>query len=132
MSKSILKLTLLGLFAAAVASAPLPARAQTNAATPPEKKQRTTMPFHGKLKAIDATAKTITIGERTFQVTSDSKIFKNDKPATLADAAVGEEAGGSYKKTEDGKLDVLTVHFGAKAEGSVAAKPKKKKEAAPN
>src|SRR5258706_13969470 len=115
MSKSILKLSLLGLVIAAVVGEPLQVRAQTNAAAP-EKKQRATLPFRGKLKAVDNTAKTISVGERTFRITSDSKIFKGDKPATLADAVVGEDVGGPYKKTEDGKLDVLMVHFGPKSE----------------
>jgi hypothetical protein len=124
MTKSILKLSLLGLLAIAVVGRPVQLHAQTD--TPaPEKKARTVMPFHGKLKAVDSTAKTISIGERTFQITSDTKIFKGEKPATLADAVVGENAGGSYKKTQDGKLDVLMVHFGPKPEGDTAAKPKK-------
>ena len=40
-------------------------------------------PFHGKLAAIDKVGKTITVGKRTFQITSETKIKKAGKPATL-------------------------------------------------
>jgi hypothetical protein len=126
MSKSILKLSLLGLMVAAVMGAPVQVRAQTEPPVAEKKKERTTLPFHGKLKAVDTAAKTIAIGEHTYQITADTKIFKGDKAATLADAVVGENVGGSYKKAEGGKLDVLTVHFGPKPEGVADAKPKKK------
>src|SRR5438128_2202305 len=131
MSKSILKLSLLGLLAAAVMGTPIQIRAQSNAPAAEKKApKRTVLPFTGKLKAVDTTAKTIAIGERTFQITSDSKIFKDGKPATLVDGVVGEDAGGSYKKAEDGKLDIIMVHFGAKPEGKETKKKTKKEEMA--
>ena len=71
-------------------------------------------PFHGKLGAVDKGAKTITVGERTFQITSDSKLSKGGKPATLDDAVVGEEVSGNYQKSDDGKLNARTVRFGPK------------------
>lgn len=73
-------------------------------------------PFHGKLVAVDKTAKTISVGKRTFQITSDSKITKGGKPAQLADGVVGEEVSGYVKPTETGKLVATTVHFGPKME----------------
>ena len=87
------------------------------------------IPFHGKLVAVDKTAKTITVGERTFQITSESKLSKAGKPATLDDAAVGDEVAGNYQKAEDGKLHAKTVRFGAKpeAEPKKPANPKKPK-----
>ncbi len=71
-------------------------------------------PFHGKIKAVDKTAKTITIGETTIQITSETKLNKAGKPATLDDATVGEMVAGAYKKSEDGKLNATTVRIGSK------------------
>ena len=123
MKTTILKITALSLFAAAIVATPTITRAQdaTNAPamsgqeTPVKHKKHDTVPFHGKLSAIDKNAMTLTVGERTFEITSDTKITKDGKPATLADGVVGEMAGGAYKKGADGKLTATTVSFGAKA-----------------
>src|SRR6266446_1727249 len=72
-------------------------------------------PFHGKLAAVDKTAKTITVGKRTFQITSETKMFKAGKPATLDEGIIGEEASGYVKPTEDGKLVATKINFGPKA-----------------
>jgi cytoskeletal protein RodZ len=73
------------------------------------------LPFHGKLKAVDTAAMTISVGTRTFSITSETIIIKDGKPATLADGVVGDETGGAYKKTDDGKLVVTKLRFGAKS-----------------
>jgi hypothetical protein len=72
------------------------------------------LPFHGKLKAVDAAGGTISVGTRTFEINSETIIIKNGKPATLADGVVGDETGGAYKKTADGKLVITKLRFGAK------------------
>jgi hypothetical protein len=72
------------------------------------------LPFQGKIDAIDQQAKTIKIGERTFQVTSETKITKDSNPATLADAKVGDEVGLSYRQTEDKKLNLVSLRIGPK------------------
>jgi len=64
------------------------------------------------LKSVDSTAKTISVGALTVQITSETKIDKAGQPAMLQDGVVGEVVSGAYKKTEDGKLDATTVHFG--------------------
>lgn len=133
MIKSSLKTTLLCFVAVALAIAPASLRAQeTNHTQKLEKKaagegskKAAGMPFHGKLKAIDKTAKTITYGETTLQITSETKIEKNGKPARLEDGVVGEPVAGNYKKADDGKMNALKVRFGAKPEDT--AKPKKEK-----
>jgi hypothetical protein len=125
MKRTILKITALSLFAAAIAAAPAVTRAQdaTNAPAasdqpaPVKHKKHDLVPFHGKLSAIDTNAMTLTVGERTFEVTSDTKITKDGQPAVLADGVVGEMAGGAYKKGADGKLSATSVHFGAKSAG---------------
>jgi hypothetical protein len=63
-------------------------------------------------------AKTITVGKRTFQITSATKLKKGDKPATLDDGIVGEEVGGYYKTGEDGKLNATSIRFGPKPGGA--------------
>ncbi|HLX94925.1 MAG TPA: hypothetical protein VKU37_04200 [Verrucomicrobiae bacterium] len=117
------KFTLLSLLATALMALPMLASAQdANTNTPASSEQSTTtkpqkhgfIPFHGKLNAVDASAKTLTVGNRTFQVTADTKIFSNGEPAALSDGVVGEPVRGAYKKTEAGLLEAVTVHFGAK------------------
>jgi len=71
-------------------------------------------PFHGKLAAVDQTAKSITVGKRTFLITSDTKIKKSGKPATLQDGVVDEEVSGYVKPNDAGKLVATTVNFGPK------------------
>jgi hypothetical protein len=94
--------------------------------SPPKgEKQAGQVPFRGKLVAVDRQAKTIKVGERTFQITSESKLSKAGKPATLDDAVVGDEVGGSYQKNADGTLSAKLVRFGSKAEGETKAKAKK-------
>jgi hypothetical protein len=93
----------------------------------PEAKQPVAGPFHGKLVAIDQVAKTITVGKRTFQITSATKIKRAGQPAVLADGVVGETVSGYVKPTEDGKLFATTLNLGPKA----AAKPETAKPAGP-
>jgi hypothetical protein len=125
MKNHISKIIHLSLFAAALLAMPALVRAQdanTNAApvadqsTTTKPKAPGTIPFHGKLKAVDASAMTLTVGSRTFEVTAGTKIFNNGEPATLSDGKVGEPVRGSYLKTESGKLEAVTVHFGAKTD----------------
>jgi hypothetical protein len=128
MNKSILRLGLLGLLAAGITGTSANLRAQNTNAPAPEKKEHKAkpagiLPFHGNLKAVDATAKTISVGDLVLQITSETKIEKAGKAAALQDGVVGEPVGGSYKKTEDGKLTAVSVHFGPK-EGK--PHPKKK------
>jgi hypothetical protein len=57
---------------------------------------------------------TLTVEKRAFNMTSETIITKDDKPAVLADGVVGEPVRGAYKKNADGKLDAVTVRFGGK------------------
>lgn len=133
MNTTIHKLAAFGLLAAAIAIAPTRAFSEDKNTNKPAadtekstKPKRDTAPFKGKVASVDKAAMTFMVGERTFQVTSETKITKAGKPATLEDAVVGEEVAGRSKKTADGKLVALSIRFGAKAEGE--AKPEKKKE----
>ncbi len=80
-------------------------------------------PFHGKLAALDQAAKTITVGKRTFQITSETRIRKSGKPATLEDAVVGEPVSGYVKPSAGGKLLATTVNFGAKPKAAGKSGP---------
>jgi hypothetical protein len=84
-----------------------------------------TTPMKGKIDAVDGSAKTITVGTRTFAVTSTTKIMKEGQPAVFADAKVGEEVGGAYKTAADGKLELTSLRIGPKP--AAADKPPKEK-----
>ena len=135
MIKSILKLGALSLLAGAIAAAPTQLLAQsTNKPDTTKKaavdkkdsaaKKKAAHPFHGKLAAVDKIAKTIKVGESVYQITSETKINKAGKPATLEDGVVGEPVSGYAKPTEDGKMAATTVNFGAKADANGAEKRK--------
>jgi hypothetical protein len=106
---------------AAAAQTPPATAAQTPPATaaqtPPVKKHGTkpaTLPFHGTLTAVDTNAMTLTVSKRTFEMTSETIVTKDGKPAVLSDGVVGEPVRGAYKKNAEGKLDAITVRFGGK------------------
>jgi hypothetical protein len=136
MKKNLLKLAGFSLLTAALVAAPTPtfaAEKKGKPETPAAEKKAAPKgergPFHGKLAAVDKQAKTITVGQRTFQITSETKIKKNGKPATLDDAVVGEPAGGYFIKGDDGKLVARSLNLGAKPEGEGKSAGKKKKQA---
>jgi hypothetical protein len=125
MKTHIIKVSVLSLFAALMIAvpafaqdqnAPANAPASSDQSTTPATKKHHVIPFHGKLGAVDTSAMTLTVGKRTFQVTSDTKIARDGEPATLSDGVVGEPVRGAYKKTDDGLLQAVSVYFGAKKE----------------
>ena len=132
---SLLKLGAFGLLAAALAGSPAQLLAQTtNNPTATKKatvtkkdaatKSKAAHPFHGKLAAVDKIAKTIKVGESVYQITSETKITKDGKPATLEDGIVGEPVTGYVKPAEGGKMAATTVRFGAKADEKGGSKKK--------
>ncbi len=140
MLKSVLRIGAASLLAAAVAGLPLQLLAQTTNKAAAEKKstvakkesaakKKSAHPFHGKLAEVDKVAKTIKIGESVYLVTSETKINKAGKPATLEEGVVGEPVSGYAKPTEDGKMAATTVNFGAKSEDKSGDKKKDDKGA---
>jgi hypothetical protein len=115
MTKSIVRTGILGLLALAVAALPMQLVAQTSTNSTPPPKRSPGHPFRGKLAAVDKEAKTIKVGETTYQITSKTKILKAGSPATLEDGVVGEDVGG-YAREEDGKMVATTVRFGRRPE----------------
>jgi len=134
MKKSIVRVVVLSLLSTAIALAPTTGWAQEDKKADaekkeaPAKKKRDVLPFNGKVGAIDKTAKSIKVGERVFLVTSETRLMKAGKPATLDDAAVGEEVSGAYRRTDDGKLNLISVRFGPRPEGEPKGEKKGKQK----
>ena len=136
MIQKLQKITLMTSIAAAMLGVPTVVSAQTNAPEGPKITKSKPLPFGGKLGAMDKVAKTITLDEktkpgRTFEVTSETRIMKSGKPATLDDGVVGEGVRGSYTKSADGKLEAHTISFGAKVDPAKAATASTTNNAAP-
>jgi len=83
------------------------------------------IPFRGKVDAVDKAAKTVKVGTRVFLVNADTKIQKDNKAGTLDDIAVGEPIRGAYRQAEDGKMTAISLSLGAKAAetGATGEKP---------
>ena len=95
---------------------------------PSEKKETAgtrAIPFRGKIASVNKEANTLKIGERTFQVSPETRIIKAGKSATLDDASVGEDVGGSYREGTDKKLNVVSLRIGAKPETPAGPDDKK-------
>jgi hypothetical protein len=94
------------------------------------------MPFRGKITAFDKIAMTLSLAgkekARVFVITPETKMFKDAKPATLNDVAVGDEVGGRARITPDGKQEIITLRIGPKPEGQEkpagTSEPKKAKK----
>jgi hypothetical protein len=95
--------------------------ATASPATSPAMKKPRPFPYHGKIASVDASAKTFTVGKRTFKVMETTTITKDGAPATMSDVTAGAMVGGSYWKKEDGSLEAKTVKL--KSAGSMTATP---------
>jgi hypothetical protein len=142
MTQSLLKFTAVAVVAAAL----LGASASLRAAAAPEEGKRKSPPatsqssdqpgparFYGTISAVNADAKTFTVDNQTYTIVAASQLVKvgdESKPATMADAVVGETVRGSYTKSSDGKLEVTKARFGKKSGGGGKAAGKKNKESA--
>ena len=135
---TILRIGAVTLLAAAVAGTPAQLLAQNTNKPAAEKKtavakqdaaakKKAAHPFRGKLAEVDKVAKTIKVGQSIYQITSETKITKDGKPATLEDGVVGEPVTGYAKPTEDDKMAATTVRFGPKPEGQTGEKNKDEK-----
>ena len=112
MNKALVKLGILSLLVSAIAFAPANTFGQEK-----KEKKKGNPPLRGKVAAIDKAAKTIKVGETTVNVTSETRIEKDGKPATLDDGKVGEDVMIAYTKTEDGKNSARRIWFGQRPEG---------------
>jgi hypothetical protein len=111
-----------------------PATTAPPAASPAAKPATHPLPFHGKISAVDQSAKTFTVGgkqgSRVFKVTENTTITKAGAAATMTDIVENEQARGTYLKNADGTLEAKTVKIGPKAEGEKKARKSKKGAAA--
>ena len=111
MRKTFISLLSLMVFAAFAFVAPT-----TSYASKGKKTVKAEPALTGKVSAVDTTAATVTVGKTTVNITSETKITKDGKPATLADITVGEKIGGAYKKDEAGKMNAVSIRIGEKPE----------------
>jgi len=130
-NKLIIKIGTLALIVSAIAIAPIrSSAAETDKpAVKPEKTEapkEKTIPFRGTLVSLDKVKMTMTVSSRTFEITSETKITKDDKPAIFSDGVVGDSVGGAYKTSADGKLIATTVNLTTKATEKPAPKAKDK------
>lgn len=102
-------------------------------------------PLYGEVVSITDTLLTVKGGkdkpDRTYDITKDTKITKDDKPATVADAKVGQWVGGYVHKAAEGDKGndaIVSLNLSAKQkaekkddkkveEKKPATEPKKKK-----
>lgn len=132
MNKYITKTIGIGLVAAFALGATITLQAEDKKPEAAEAGKDSTraIPFSGTINEIDKAAKTINIGKtkkRTIQITDATKIKKDGKTATLDDAKVGDEVGGSYRDN-GGKLEAASLRIGPKPEGDAKPKTEKKKK----
>jgi hypothetical protein len=128
MIKSVVKFTALGLLAFAVAGIPVVLHAQdTNATNAAATNKLSTnpslrpLPLRGKVKSIDNGAMTVTVGTHAYQITSQTKLTKDGKPAVMADIVVGDNVNGLVKRETDEKWTALKLNFGVVAPKTPAA-----------
>ena len=131
MKPTLKKIFLTSLLAVAALGVALPVSAADQPApsdAPPKAKKAKGMPFNGKIKSVDKAAKTITLNREksnVLQITSQTKITKDGKPAVFDDIVAGETVGGLAHE-KDGKLEVSSIRVGPKP--GAEAKPKKEKK----
>lgn len=132
-NKTINKLTL-AIIAAAALALPAHAADKKASAAAPEKHAATTTEqhagsatdtqkttaFRGVISSVDKEQKTITLANkkgtttRTFTVGDNAKLTKGKETASWSDLTVGEKVHGTYMKTADGKMDIVTLKVGGK------------------
>ena len=130
MKPSLKKIFLTSLLAVAALGVALPVSAADQPApsdAPPKAKKAKGMVFNSKIKSVDKTAKTITLNREksnVLQITSQTKITKDGKPAVFDDIVADEVVGGLARE-KDGKLEVVSLRVGPKP--GTEGKPKKEK-----
>ncbi len=72
--------------------------------------------FHGLVSAVNEPRKSLTVGSQIFHVTTNTKILRNGRSATLHAAVGGDEINGQYRIASGGQLEAITVSLTAHAE----------------
>lgn len=90
-------------------------------------KKLRSIPFAGVIQKVDTFEHTITLngkgGGRIFHIVPETRIMRNNQPASLNGALKGEEVGGAYKVSPEGKNIAVSLRIGPKPEVA----PSKKK-----
>jgi hypothetical protein len=115
-----------------------PAHAQTKApkADPKDAKKskddsNTTYPISGKIKAVNRATGAFSVpgapgekGDRVYYVSNLTRVTKMGRPATLADAVMGDDASGTARKLPDGRMEALILRLGNPDDKDPKAKKK--------
>ncbi|MGH8095297.1 MAG: hypothetical protein ACREIF_17830 [Chthoniobacterales bacterium] len=114
-------------------TSPSPSASASPAAATTKKPR--SIPYHGKVASVDASAKTFSIAgkekTRVIKITDQTKITQQGADATMKDIVADEEVRGSYWKKDDGSLEARTVKLGPlTAEEMAQREAHKKKKAA--
>jgi len=79
--------------------------------------------FSGRVSKVDPAAKTVTIGDRTYQVLATSRLMRDSKPVAINDIKVGQQISGYYKTSAENKMEVLTADIGGRFTPAVGGTP---------
>ncbi len=115
MRKSIHNLFAMIIFTALVCGPAFTAQAQKRKGVEKD------MGVKGKITAIDAVAKTITIAGKTVFIDSTTEIFKSGRLVAMKDITVGSEAQVNTLLLAD-KLTASSIRLGVPAEGGKGPK----------
>ncbi len=103
------------------AAAPAPAKAPR---VKPEKAE-------GAIEALDAAARTITLGGKSYKVAEKAKILVDGAPKTLADLQVGDAVKARYVNEADGAAVIKSIRKGKAPQRVKAADTTAEKAAEP-
>jgi len=138
--------SLASLLASAAAEAPSPdkntspgspAAASSQVKSTSSDARRDHYPLRGELVSVSPTLLVLKGGkakpERRFEITSETKITKDDHPATVSDAKEGQQVTGYVHKNDKGNPRIVSLNLSPKQkEKADAAKDGKKGEAGPD
>ena len=65
--------------------------------------------FEGKVSAINKSAQTVVVDGQTYQVLPTTRLTRNGRNATIADFTKGQKVVGTYKKSAENKLEVISL-----------------------
>jgi hypothetical protein len=86
----------------------------------------------GKVAAVDAEKKTITIGKTVYAITDETQYVNKEAPAALTDVVAGINVGLSYTADKAGKRTLVKVNVGVKQDPAPkTAEPKKTEKTEP-
>ncbi|HEX2751181.1 MAG TPA: hypothetical protein VHM91_24440 [Verrucomicrobiales bacterium] len=79
----------------------------------------------GKVTAVDAEKKTITVGKTVYAITDETQYVNKEAPAALTDVVAGMNVGLSYTADKEGKRTLVKVNVGVKQDPAPKAKTEK-------